>query len=313
MLNFSISSVLAAALLLGIESWAAFIPLKTYQMTLAQCHSVSDGRDFVAIRRWSVGLDNLYLVVDPKSLETRIQNSKNLSCETITLPNLLNQKNLYVKALQLQLTSLLDPRNAGLHQRSGDHRGSFLTVDLCPSLKNIDRHIFEKVADIGGEEAVVNIAISGKWLERHELEFQWLLQKQKSGGFRLRWLNHSYTHPYIKGVADLNNFLLLPQVNFENEVLVTEQLLIRKRIAPSVFFRFPGLIANSTLMRRLSEFGLIAVGADAWLGKGQKPQAGSLILVHGNGNEPQGLKIFNRLLDNDKINQPFRDLLDYTF
>jgi hypothetical protein len=186
-------------------------------------------------------------------------------------------------------------------------------VDLCPSLKNLDQSLFEKVAEDGGEDPVVNIAISGKWLEKHDPEFQWLLQKQKSGDFNIRWLNHSYTHPYIKGIPELNNFLLLSNVNFENEILVTEQLLIKKGIPPSVFFRVPGLIANGDLMARLTDFGLIAVGADAWLGKGQKPRAGSLILIHGNGNEPQGLKIFNRLLDDGILSKPFRDLLNYLY
>jgi len=36
---------------------------------------------------------------------------------------------------------------------------------------------------------------------------------------------------------------------------------------------------------------LIPIGSAAWLAKGETPRAGSLILVHANGNEPEGIRL----------------------
>jgi hypothetical protein len=36
---------------------------------------------------------------------------------------------------------------------------------------------------------------------------------------------------------------------------------------------------------------LVVVGSDAWLAKGQQPKPGSAILIHGNRNEPMGVKL----------------------
>ncbi|MCP6612730.1 hypothetical protein NL511_31210, partial [Klebsiella pneumoniae] len=61
---------------------------------------------------------------------------------------------------------------------------------------------------------------------------------------------------------------------------------------PSIFFRFPGLISDQPCIENLARHSLIAVGSDAWLALGQSPKSGSIILVHANGNEPQGIHRF---------------------
>ena len=63
---------------------------------------------------------------------------------------------------------------------------------------------------------------------------------------------------------------------------------------PSLFFRFPGLVSSSPLMQAVREHHLISLGADAWLALNQPPRDGSIMLVHPNGNEELGLKIFQR-------------------
>ena len=73
-------------------------------------------------------------------------------------------------------------------------------------------------------------------------------------------------------------------------MLATEQLLIENGLTPSPFFRFPGLVADAGLLTRLRQLWLIPIGSDAWLAKGEVPVNGSFILVHGNGNEPQGVR-----------------------
>jgi hypothetical protein len=50
------------------------------------------------------------------------------------------------------------------------------------------------------------------------------------------------------------------------------------------------------LVYKITNFGLIPIGSDAWLAKGQQTQAGSIVLIHANGNEPVGVNDFIALL-----------------
>ena len=68
--------------------------------------------------------------------------------------------------------------------------------------------------------------------------------------------------------------------------------MIDNGLCPSVFFRFPGLVSDQELVRRVIGYGLITVGSDAWLAKNQAASQGSIVLVHGNGNEPIGIEKF---------------------
>jgi len=90
--------------------------------------------------------------------------------------------------------------------------------------------------------------------------------------------------------------MLEPGTRLDEEILNTEAALLERGLAPSVFFRFPGLVSEEKLVRDVSAYGLIIVGSDAWLGKGQWPRNGSIVLVHANGNEPIGVRRFLRLL-----------------
>ena len=65
---------------------------------------------------------------------------------------------------------------------------------------------------------------------------------------------------------------------------------------PFAFIRFPGLVANKKLIRKIRKYGLIPLGADAWLAKNKKPTNGSIILVHGNSNEHRGIKMVMPIL-----------------
>ena len=89
-------------------------------------------------------------------------------------------------------------------------------------------------------------------------------------------------------------------VDVDTEVLKTEILLIQEGIVPSVFFRFPGLVSNHEVFSKVTHLGLIPVGSDAWLAKGQRPGNGSIVLIHANGNEPVGVKDFLKLLDDKR-------------
>jgi hypothetical protein len=49
--------------------------------------------------------------------------------------------------------------------------------------------------------------------------------------------------------------------------------------------------------RLFAAFGLIPIGSDAWLAKGQQPNTGSIVLIHANGNDPLGIDRFIRLVE----------------
>jgi peptidoglycan/xylan/chitin deacetylase (PgdA/CDA1 family) len=115
------------------------------------------------------------------------------------------------------------------------------------------------------------------------------MQEDARGALAITWTNHTYTHPYKKGVAEDENFLLTPGVDPDFEIEETEKLLIANGGVPSVYFRFPGLVSSSELMKSVAAHHLISLGADAWLALAQTPRDGSIILVHPNGNEPKGL------------------------
>jgi hypothetical protein len=54
------------------------------------------------------------------------------------------------------------------------------------------------------------------------------------------------------------------------------------------------------LLEKIEHYGLIPVGSDAWLAKGQKANNGSIVLIHGNGNEEIGVRDFIKLLKNNQ-------------
>ena len=57
-------------------------------------------------------------------------------------------------------------------------------------------------------------------------------------------------------------------------------------------------------MQAVRRHHLISLGADAWLALDQRPNDGSIVLVHPNGNEPRGIKLFERDLAHDTLPLP---------
>jgi hypothetical protein len=90
--------------------------------------------------------------------------------------------------------------------------------------------------------------------------------------------------------------MMAPGTDIDSEVLRTEIALLQKDIVPSVFFRFPGLVSDLKIYNKILSFGLIPVGSDAWLAKGQWPKNGSIVLIHANGNDQLGVRDFINLL-----------------
>ena len=92
------------------------------------------------------------------------------------------------------------------------------------------------------------------------------------------------------------------------EILETERLLIANGVTPSAFFRFPDLASNEGLTEIVRRDHLITLGADGWLVFAPPLRPGAILLVHANGNEPEGLRLFSKFLDKDRLPRPFRPI-----
>jgi hypothetical protein len=134
------------------------------------------------------------------------------------------------------------------------------------------------------------------------------VDQRNAGALDILWTDHTYHHPYRRKLRDDANFLLTKGVDPEEEIFGTERLLIANGETPSLFFRFPGLISSDPLMQAVRQDHLITLGANAWLALGQKPEHGSIVLVHPNGNEPKGLALFSTDLAHGAIAAPLEPL-----
>ncbi|MGE4169199.1 MAG: polysaccharide deacetylase [Candidatus Margulisiibacteriota bacterium] len=181
-----------------------------------------------------------------------------------------------------------------IHQPSS---AFFLTLDLCPSAKPLEKAALERLMSLAPNPVPIGIAISGKWLLHHETDLQWLQEQVAHHRLDITWINHSFSHPYDAQAPLDHTFLLTPGLSVDAEILDTETLLLDRGLVFSPYFRFPGLIANEACMAKLADLHLIPLGSDAWLAKGEIPKPGSIILIHGNGNEPAGIARFLAFLD----------------
>jgi hypothetical protein len=264
------------------------------------------GGEAVAIREMTLRGETALLLADPEKLTTRIERAACWTCgdaEESGLNGTRMMRAIRRSAEAPGLTHRGFLENAGLTR--GERGGEYFSGDLCPSRKPMDRDF---LATLEGNDTPIALSISGLWLLHHFQDYRWLLDAQAKGALAITWINHTYTHPYRKGVAENANFLLLPGVDADNEILETERLLIANGQTPSLFFRFPGLVSSSPLMQAVRRNHLISLGADAWLALNQKPRDGSVILVHPNGNEELGLKIYTKDAATGALPSPLKPL-----
>ena len=142
----------------------------------------------------------------------------------------------------------------------------------------------------------VTLFITKRWILRHFKAFMELKEWQKKGLLDITWANHTAYHRYDKKSPLKHNFVLLPKEHLVNDILNLEVTLLNYGVIPSPFFRFPGLVSDRKSVEIVKRLGLIIIGSDSWLAKGQLPKEGSIILVHGNKNEPQGVVLLLQLL-----------------
>ncbi|ARN83423.1 polysaccharide deacetylase family protein [Methylocystis bryophila] len=276
-----------------------------YAPIFLRCWDAS-GASELATRGWRVGEERMLLLVHPHTLQTRVARAACWRCAETS--DAQESETRFMRAVEGSGKEPDTPKalvNMGLIH--GDGGGSFLTGDLCPSSRPLDRSFLELVAKQGAGTPIA-LSISGGWMLKHAEDLDWLRNEIESGALAVSWVNHSYSHPFAKGRPKEQTFLLSAGVDIDAEILETEQLMLQNGLTPSVFFRFPGLVSDASLMQKLRERHLVALGADSWIALGPRPRPGSIMLVHPNGNEPAGLKIFTRLLQEGKVPKPLRPI-----
>lgn len=259
------------------------------------------GEPVVALRLWRKAGVAQWWVVEPRTLRTRLVPFEGARLEPVSEAELgrrfADSPWLRTRfAIEHHAASLQD---AGLTHLLPVEQGVVLTVNLCPSHKHFDRAFLEAVlAAFTAEEKPVPVAfaLTGLWMREHPAELAWLSSLAARGELAPTWIDHSFHHHFDPALPMTQNFLLEPGTDLEQEVLLTEQAMLEAGLVPSIFFRFPGLVSNAAAVDRVVGFGLVPVGSDAWLAKKERAQAGSIVLVHGNGNEPQGLAAFLALV-----------------
>lgn len=260
------------------------------------------GQQFVLLRQFQLNGIVVYLTADPISLQTKILAATELDhimAETFPQLCLKLGNTPYVRALLKAQAEAIPMQDAGITHAFPKENGITLTIDLCPSHKGLDRSIFTSLIEaFKNIEQPVPIALSltGKFLFAHQGDIAWLKSLASTGQLSITWVNHTYNHHYDPSRPLSQNFLLEPGTDINSEILKLESAMIANGLLPSVFFRFPGLISTQQLVNQVGSYGLIAVGSDAWLAKGQEAKPGSLVLIHGNGNEPIGVEDFIKLL-----------------
>lgn len=164
--------------------------------------------------------------------------------------------------------------------------GVVLSGDLCPSSKGIEQKVIDSLAR--SKNSTLYVCISGRWIDCHLDE----LKKLRREPINIVWVNHSMTHRYEKKANVNDDFLCLLNTDLQTEVLDMERKMFELGLIPSPFFRYPGLISSPTVANYVISLGLIPLGAEAWLAKGENPRKGSVVLIHLNGNEPLGIRLF---------------------
>lgn len=264
------------------------------------------GPPLLALRSFVRDTEEMYLVLDPDSVTTSVRAAKKFRA-TPTDWNALHQiwsAKPYLKALDAARRNDAPQQDAGLTRTNDPEPGITLTADLCPSHLPLDRRIFTALAQTAAanERPVpITLSVSGLWIQTHKADLAWLLSAVARGDLRITWTNHTLHHHWEKDLPLDKNFLLEHGTDLSTEILGNEELMLENGLLPSCFFRFPGLVSDKAITDQILDWGLIPIGSDAWLAKGQHPQtAGSIVLIHANGNEPVGIDDFLRLLQQEK-------------
>lgn len=250
--------------------------------------------EYILLRQYEKNNQTCYIAIDPQTMKTYTLHDKGLTVTPKTFEQITKEykDSVYIRLLNYSRKNSKRLLNAGITYFITKEKGIVLSIDLCPSKHGLDRDLFHTLYEtFSGHTGPIPIAIAitGKFINKHPEELQWLIDEDKKQALSITWVNHTYNHFYSKKLPSENNFMLKKGTNIRDEILKTEELLVSHNIVPSAFFRFPGLISNDAVFGTICGYGLIPVGGDFWLWKRKLPHDGTIILVHANGNDPSGI------------------------
>lgn len=261
----------------------------------------TNNKQVIILRKFIKDNHVQYFTINPELLSTQVISAGLLTVQPAAWKEIYAKFIFtpYIRSLR-EAASYSDPiQDAGFRRFRPIQHGIDLTIDLCPSHRPLDKLVFtDLIKEMGKIEKPVPVAasVTGLWMNSHPGDLRWLDSLVMAGDLSILWINHSYHHFTQKNLPLRRNFLLEPGTNIKDEVLNTEIDMLERGITPSCFFRFPGLVSDREIYDDILQLGLIPVGSDAWLAKGQWPQNGSIVLIHANGNEPLGIRDFIKLL-----------------
>jgi len=264
-----------------------------------------NGSVIIILRKFEQQGKPYYLYADPNTIETATIDAAKVTAQPTKWEDIVTtyKTTPYIKALLAAQQQSITLQDAGITHAYPKEKGITLTIDLCPSHKPLDRVIFTSlITEFKKIETPVPVALSitGRFMLTHTEDVDWLKNLVKQKEISITWINHTYNHHYDPKLPLTQNFLLEPGTEIDFEILGTEIAMLQHGLMPSVFFRFPGLVSDGKIVQAVTGYGLIPIGSDAWLAKGQAANAGSLVLIHGNGKEPIGVKDFINLLKTEQ-------------
>jgi hypothetical protein len=229
----------------------------------------------IGLRTFEQGSRRWHLAVDPATLKTSVVEDRGAT--PIDWSQVNGPYSRARLASEQHDTALQD---TGVTHLLPSEAGIALTVDLCPSLKPFDFRITDALLrDVEPVERPVPIAlsVSGVWLLDHPEDLA-KLKSMDGKDLAITWVNHSMHHRYNPRVPLADTFLLSPGTNLRAEVLDAEITMLEAGLTPSIYFRFPG-------------------------------RRGSIVLIHGNGNEPVGVDDLVKLLKKSRASIEQRSFL----
>jgi hypothetical protein len=137
---------------------AAFAAVADYRPTLQAC-SGPDGTHAFAIRTMTVGGENLALLADPERLTTRLERAACWTCRDAGEDELASTRMGRTIAASAEAPGIAHRgflENAGLTR--GARPGVFVTGDLCPSKRPLDRGVFTELAAACGWPVTARIS-----------------------------------------------------------------------------------------------------------------------------------------------------------
>jgi len=267
------------------------------ELQIFQREFVFENESYFIMRKFFQNNEEKYLLIKDGEYETFVV-KKSQIWEVSEYWDVYNnsQYKKHKDSVYTQIPNAHNPlQNNGI-THSSDSDEVFLTADFCPSSKHwFEKHLIEDFIGYGHKN--IWIAITSSWIEWHQSEYTWLKNSNDSWELEITWINHTKTHLYNHEQDFSRNFILTPGLNLADEILDVEKRLLEGWQTPSLFIRYPWLVSDDAIRKTtIYDYGLIPLGTNAWLAKGEKPENGSVILIHGNKNEPYWIKLMEQIL-----------------